>query len=149
MQLTDPQLAAIMDSLWTSVLGFSLDRAPVQEELEGPFLTGCVHFTGSWAGALTIASPEPFVRKAAAIMFGMEPSDVAPQEMYDALGELANVAGGNFKTALPRACVLSLPTVVQGVRHKFVVPSSHVVVSVAYQAEGGLLVVKVLERDAG
>ncbi len=149
MQFEDDQIDSIMQAIWTSVLGIELaeEAAPVHEDaLDSIFMTSCVHIAGPWSGAFTVACPQVLARKCAALMFGMEVDAVSDDETNDALGEIANIAGGNFKALLPSGCLLSLPTVVQGIKHRFVVPSSHVASQRMYRSEGDLLVVKVLER---
>jgi chemotaxis protein CheX len=76
----------------------------------------------------------------------MEAKDAGDSEMQDALGELANIAGGNVKSLLPAGCLLSLPTVAQGHDHKFAVPNSKPMSEVAFLSEGQTLLVKVLQR---
>ena len=149
MQFENDQIDSIMQSIWTSVLGIELseETAPPREEsLDGVYMTSCVHIAGPWSGAFTVACPQELARKCAALMFGMEVDAVSEDETNDALGEIANIAGGNFKALLPNGCLLSLPTVAQGIKHRFVVPSSHVASQRSYRSEGDLLVVKVLER---
>jgi chemotaxis protein CheX len=141
------QIRSIIENIWNSVLGLQVSGAEPPCALTGEYLTSCVHITGAWAGALTIACPVDSARKAAALMFGMELKDAGDSEMQDALGELANIAGGNVKALLPSGCMLSLPTVVQGHDHKFVVPNSKVTGVTAFMCEGQTTVVKILERE--
>jgi chemotaxis protein CheX len=141
------QIRTIVENIWSSVLGLEVAGAEPVDAVQGEYLTSCVHITGAFDGALTIACPVDSARKGAATMFGMELKDVGDSEMQDALGELANIAGGNVKSLLPPGCMLSLPTVVQGHDHKFVVPNSKVMTETAFNSEGKTLVVKVLERE--
>lgn len=146
--LQNDQVRSIIQNIWSSVLALEVSVAEPVAELHGDYLTSCVHITGGWSGALTIGCPVALARKAAAVMFGMEIPQVGDSEMQDALGELANIAGGNVKSLLPAGCSLSLPTVVQGHDHKFVVPNSKVLGLTAYLCEGHTMVVKVLERES-
>jgi len=50
-------------------------------------------------------------RNAAAALLGVELDDVTTEDVTDALGELANIIGGNVKSLLPEPCALSLPHV--------------------------------------
>lgn len=146
--LQNDQVRAVIQNIWSSVLGLELSGIEPVEDLHGDYLTSCVHITGGWSGALTIGCPVDLARKAASLMFGMELADTGDSEMQDALGELANIAGGNVKSLLPSGCGLSLPTVAQGHDHKFVVPNSKVLGQTAYLCEGQTMVVKVLERES-
>ncbi len=146
--LQNDQVRSVIQNIWSSVLGLQVTGAEAVSELHGDYLTSCVHITGGWSGALTIGCPVELARKAAALMFGMELTETGDSEMQDALGELANIAGGNVKSLLPPGCGLSLPTVAQGHDHKFVVPNSKVVGLTAYVCEGHVMIVKVLERES-
>ena len=44
-------------------------------------------------------------------MFGVDPESISVEQVEDALGELANMTGGNFKSLVPGPSVLSLPRV--------------------------------------
>ncbi|MCU0705946.1 MAG: chemotaxis protein CheX, partial [Fimbriiglobus sp.] len=46
--------------------------------------------------------------------FDTPSAEVTPAELADALGELANMVGGNLKALLPDGCRLSLPSVEPG-----------------------------------
>src|SRR5207248_3096506 len=77
----------------------------------GPhFLTGRVPIGGAWEGAVSLRCPEPLCRSFAADLFGRLAADVEDADVFDALGELANIIGGNLKALLPGVCRLGLPT---------------------------------------
>jgi len=77
-------------------------------------ITASILLTGSWKGAVLI---ECALRDA--YLFTSRMIDVgAPTELTedvrDAIGELANMVGGNLKSVLPGGVELSLPSVVWG-----------------------------------
>ncbi|EKD42414.1 MAG: hypothetical protein ACD_73C00167G0002, partial [uncultured bacterium] len=47
-------------------------------------------------------------------MFAMDPGTAGADEIRDAIGELTNMVGGNFKSILEGSCTLSIPSVIQG-----------------------------------
>ncbi len=147
MNVTRDQLKGIVVNIWGSVLSLPIDPIDGEHAIDGASLTGCVHITGSWSGALVIAMTQEATRQAAAAMFGMQPEEVGDGEMRDALGELVNIAGGNFKGQLPSGCQLSLPTVVEGEKYTMVVANSKQVEQHGFVCAGQAVQIKVLERE--
>jgi chemotaxis protein CheX len=50
-------------------------------------------------------------RNAAGALLGIDLGDVTGEDVTDALGELANIIGGNVKSLMPDPSALSLPVV--------------------------------------
>ena len=64
--LEDNQIRTIIQNIWSSVLGLEVAGAEPPSAIRGDYLTSCVHITGGWSGALTIACPVELAQKAAA-----------------------------------------------------------------------------------
>ena len=144
------EISQIMQSIWASVFGVVLERAQTPAgalHWGGPTVTGCVQITGRWEGAVTIRCSMSLARKAAALMFGAEQDAVTPEEVRDALGELVNMTGGNFKNLLPGPCQLSLPAVTEGSDYLVSIPRSKLLDQVTFSCEGQALLVSLLEKD--
>ncbi|MGC8462078.1 MAG: chemotaxis protein CheX [Acidimicrobiales bacterium] len=109
--ITQDELRSIMEEIWRSLLGSGLTEADADGGISGKHLVGRVDITGGWEGAVTIDCDAELAGALAAAMFGLEGGDAAPDEIRDALGELANMAGGNIKSLLPEPSQLGLPTV--------------------------------------
>jgi chemotaxis protein CheX len=73
-----------------------------------------VSITGSWHGHIVLTCSAETARHAAAALLMMEVAEVAGSDVVDAMGELANIIGGNLKSTLPALCSISLPHVVSG-----------------------------------
>jgi CheY-specific phosphatase CheX len=74
-------------------------------------------------------------RELAAGMFDEAAADVADADVMDALGEVANMIGGNVK-ALLGATSLSLPSVTSGDRFVVHVPGSRLETTSAFECLG-------------
>lgn len=109
----DPEaLRRVAEEVWASMLGMSLTGEPEPPPAPGsPTVTGTIEIGGAWEGKVDVRCSEALARRAAAAMFGMAPEDVTEAEIADALGEIANMAGGNLKALLPSGSKLSLPHV--------------------------------------
>jgi len=113
--LSDDDLYALAETVWTSILGLELGRG---EEVDGKIgdltTTACVQITGDWEGAVTVACSRSLAGKLASAMFAMEVDELSEEEVRDAMGEIANMTGGNVKGLAPGVNTLALPTVTEG-----------------------------------
>lgn len=110
MNALEAHLVEITRTVWKCTLG--LDVAPV----EGPpaswgrVFRATVTLRGAWDGELSLSCPDALARETAGLFFGMPPEHVSDRETADAVGELANMTGGNLKAVLPGPCRLSTPS---------------------------------------
>ncbi|MBI2406686.1 MAG: chemotaxis protein CheX [Gemmatimonadetes bacterium] len=85
---------------------------------------GCVHLDTEPPGTVVLECDEALARLMAARMFDAAAETLTDADVCDAIGELANMAAGNLKAALPHAARLSLPTVTRGSELKTYLPQS-------------------------
>jgi chemotaxis protein CheX len=149
MQFTEADLTEVVRSVWDAMLGLTLipSETPYEADTADRSLCGCVQITGSWEGAVMIDLPEKLARDAAAAMFGCEPDDLSDDEVLDALGEVANMVGGNVKGMIDGECKLSLPTVAEGADFRIAVPGSGVQTVLVFDCAGKPFQVKLLVRQ--
>jgi chemotaxis protein CheX len=142
----EQSLRDFAENIWSTMLGLALDGAPAAEAEE--YITGCVQITGDWQGAVTVELALPLARRVAAALFAMEPAELGEGEIGDAVGELANMLGGNVKALMEGNCQLSLPAVVQGRAHVLSVSRGILSASAAMSSESDSLRVSVFEKAA-
>ncbi len=149
MQLSETDLREVVESVWSSMLGLELAPAArgYDREPEVRNLTGTVQITGEWTGAVMVDLPEQLARDAAAAMFGMESDDLGEEEVLDALGEVANMIGGNVKGLIDGDCKLSLPTIAEGADFRVAVPGSSTHTLLVFDCDGKPFQVKLLVRE--
>jgi len=142
------KLHEITKNVWSMVTGlrimpiaFDRGRASAQE-----FVLGQVTISGTWQGAVTLGCSAELARRAAAAMFGKAPAEADAGEIRDALGELTNMVGGNYKTLLKGDCKLSVPNVMDTVPLVAVKPAppEHQ----WFDCEGGMVLVHVVKGNA-
>jgi chemotaxis protein CheX len=146
VQFLEEEIAQVASIIWESVLGIGLVRRLDVPALPARVVSGCVQFTGAWEGACIIECSADFARIAAGTMFGIEPAAASVSDTQDAIGELANMTGGNVKALLPEPCRLSLPTVVEGADCTTRIPGGELVTTVAFDCDGGTLVVRLVKK---
>lgn len=123
----------IADRIWSSVLGWEFRVLPAPApDLPAPRLTAVVHITGAWEGAVTLDCGASTARRMAAAMTGADDAEeddagVDNAAVLDALGEIANMFGGNIAGLAPVPNQLSLPTVTWGTDYVTLHPTAEVV----------------------
>jgi chemotaxis protein CheX len=106
-------LVAITDQVWESFLDPEGSNPLLPALGDGSSdVVAAVSVTGAWRGHVVIECSTAASRLAAAALLGVPASEVTDADVADALGELANIIGGNVKALLPEPSALSLPYVV-------------------------------------
>ena len=84
----------------------------------GNAMVGAIHFGGEVVGVMSFRLTESMARKATAAMLGIESAEIKSiEEIYDVIGELANIVAGNLKTEfldVGLTCVISTPSITSG-----------------------------------
>lgn len=148
MPVDTDQIHELTESIWETMLGLAVARCEVEETATNgdPSMTGCVQITGAWEGAVTLDCSLDFARRAAEIMFDLEPQAADFEEIKDALGELANMLGGNLKSLLPGPAHLSLPAITEGSDYSVTVQGSELVTQTTFKSEGHAVKVALLKK---
>ncbi len=117
-----PMIEQIVENVFQTMMGLEVHAlegpTPVHEQL----VTGSISLTGAWRGAVLVECPLEEAFFLTSRMVGVPlPSDLT-DDVRDAVGELANMVGGNLKSVLPAGVALSLPSVVSGSNYRLVFP---------------------------
>lgn len=102
---------AVLEQVWESLLG-----EPLLPWVDDAVVPGAVRaevaLSGDWAGRVRLACDPATAASLARTMLGARDDDPVPDaDVRDAVGELANVVGGNVKGMLPGTTALGLPRV--------------------------------------
>jgi chemotaxis protein CheX len=113
---TESDLMAIAEQVWASYLDLDGASPLLAIPADGPGneVSASVSVTGAWQGHVVVSCSDKAARHVAGALLGFEADDVTEADIADALGELANIIGGNVKSLLPEPCALSLPHVTAG-----------------------------------
>lgn len=98
-------------------------------------------------GAVVVRISCALARTITETMFGMDPGEAASADIDDAVGEVANMIGGNVKSLVPGPSLLSLPAVVIGEPMHF--PRSEECAFSTFLVEDQPFQVSVLRRSSG
>lgn len=142
------ELTALVDEIFGSMAGMQLvasgTKAP---HSPNGYMASSVQIVGDWQGAVRLDIDLDLARQACANFTGVEPSELSPQDIQDAAGELANMVGGGVKAVCSPNSRLSLPSVAMGVDFEFTVLQGKVMLSACFQHPCGALTVSVIERQ--
>ena len=143
----DQEIQQLTSSIWESILHLPVEPGPSPLPAGQRTMSACVHLTGAWRGAVALSCGTDLAQEAAGIMFALDGAGASKCDMQDALGELANMIGGNVKALLPETCHLSLPSVVEGSDYTVRVPGSRLVTCVPFQCAAHAFSVSLLESE--
>lgn len=110
MYVDEETLTQVTSDICCTMLG--LPMYPVFDD--GPAeasLLAKVHISGEWKATLEVATTPVVATLIAAQMFELDPASIQTADLYDALGEIANMVGGNVKGIVNGELDLSLPSV--------------------------------------
>jgi chemotaxis protein CheX len=103
------ELPMLAQEIWATL--FQQELEEVTQE-PGRDLSARIDLHGAWDGSLFIECDTRLAEQIARRLFGMD--RVEAWQARDALGEMANMLGGNFKSMLPSPCELDMPVVTDG-----------------------------------
>ena len=148
MYFNETDIRQVTQTVWDLVLKMTAERGTqytVPRVTEG-VISGTVRVSGSWNGSITLYCFNDLAEEAASIMFGSPAADLAREDVSDAVGELANIIGGNVRALLPEPCQLSLPTVHRGT---FDAQGQPVLYELGFTSQGRSFWVVLTESRAG
>jgi chemotaxis protein CheX len=115
-----PMLELAVREVFEIMLGCKLESEDIPRPGVCDF-TAMVGLAGQLCGLLTLRCNASSAVLMASKMLGMDIKET-DQQIWDAVGEIANMIAGNFKnklTGMGDRCVLSVPTVITGSDYSF------------------------------
>ena len=140
-------VASLASQVFTQMLEVDLEPGdPASGDPTGATIDARVHISGVWQGALVIQCARAVATQMAQRLFHCD--DPPAADVQDAVGELANVIGGNVKSLVSdHGCFLSVPAVVEGRDYQVRMPGTFILARHPFQAFGSPLVVTLVAAD--
>ncbi len=145
----DAETAQIVGDVFGAMLGMELGHVegePAPAGAEGVLSAG-VYFTGPWRGAALVECTPTQARQFARRLMPVD-GPLSTDDVRDALGEIANMLGGNLKAILPPGVGISMPSVVAGSDFTLRGCGGRMLTRVTLDSEVGLFRVVVVETAA-
>jgi CheY-specific phosphatase CheX len=138
------QIPVIVDDVFLAMLGVPVVSHPSPPTVEEEILTGSVFFVGAWKGGVSIEmGVSQAIHLTKCLNSSASPSGV-DDDVRDAIGELANMIGGNLKASLPSGAHLSVPSVVRGTDYNMRMCGVAEITSFGFSTEWGPFWVRVI-----
>lgn len=127
-------IGEVTRQVWDNILSISVDAGPVAGDWSAT-VSSSVQILGEWNGAVLLTFTPSLASTIASTMFMMEADELSTDDVTDAVGEMANMIGGNIKSLLPGPSQLSMPTVAEG-GHQPAFPGTEVVELLEFSVHG-------------
>ncbi len=147
MQLMSDDVAAIVQEVWSSMLGLEIEPVEGLLDITGPAIAGSVGVTGASDCLISVEMGIGTAREVGAAMFMMSADEISMSDVTDSVGEMTNMVGGNIKSLLPEPSTLSLPVVAQGESPTLRVVGAQSLLSQSFICADGPLLVSVWNRQ--
>ena len=138
----NPFLTSLANTMQT-MLGCSLQRGKLMLKSDHVTMhdySGVIGLTGKAVGTVVVSLSKEMAIKATCKLLEAEESEITPEDIIDAVGELANVVAGGAKAQLEEyEMSVSLPTVITGQGHQVMFPSEVTPLVAPYESAWGPL----------
>jgi chemotaxis protein CheX len=105
----------IVENVFQTMMGLEVQQTDVPWPPPATeVITASISLAGTWKGAVLVECGLHEALIFTSRMIGIDTPAELNDDVRDALGELANMVGGNLKSILPGGVELSLPSVVWG-----------------------------------
>lgn len=134
----------IVESIFISMMNLEVSPSETPWVPSNDQLTSAVHLSGVWNGALLFECNRRQACQLTGRFLSMDPPEVVNDDVRDVLGEIANMIGGNIKSAVAAGLSLSMPSVTDGSDYGLRVCGSEIQDRLAFNCEGGTFWVTLL-----
>jgi chemotaxis protein CheX len=140
-------VAQIVESIFITMMDLEVSATETLCVPVGNRLTSSVYLEGDWNGAVSIECNREQACRFAGRLLCMDPPATVDDDVRDALGELANMIGGNLKSSMAANTRLSMPSVIVGGDYELRICGSETRSRLAFQLDGGHFWVTVSAKD--
>jgi hypothetical protein len=110
--IDEETVQSITQEAWSALIGDDEFLVPLPGGLPDDAISSWVEVVGPWTGAVVLTCGRTTAEELSRCLLAEHAPPVLDDgDIQDALGELANVVGGNVKAVLPGPSVLGLPEV--------------------------------------
>jgi chemotaxis protein CheX len=110
--IDEETIQSIAQEAWSALVGDDEFLVPLPGGLPDDAISSWVEIVGPWTGTVVLTCGRSTAEELSrSLLKEHAPPVLDSEDIEDALGELANVVGGNVKAVLPGPSVLGLPEV--------------------------------------
>ena len=143
------RLEQVITMMFNTVLQTEIWRNPAaMVASQGqPHISASVQVSGAWIGLIVLTVPTTLAETLAAVMFDVDEDALTTEDVEDAMGELANIAGGSFKSSMEGHCNLGLPVVASGANYCVRFPGSIEIAKFGFECEDECFHATIIEKE--
>jgi chemotaxis protein CheX len=130
-------ISCVVDSIFSTMLDVPVRAIDCDVPVLKDKVTSSVYLEGPWNGAVSLICSRAHACQLASRFMGVDPPAEVDDDVRDALGELANMIGGNIKSCLGPEMQLSLPSVIDGSDYEIRVCGSEVRDHIRFESPDG------------
>jgi chemotaxis protein CheX len=149
LNLNAEMMAQTVEAVFLAMMDLEVSLGATPWAPTNDQLTSAVHLSGAWNGALLFECDRRQACQFAGRFLSMDPPDVVTDDVRDVLGELANMIGGNIKSAVAAGVSLSMPSVTDGSDYALWVCGSEVQDRFTFECADGSFCVTLLAEVPG
>jgi chemotaxis protein CheX len=113
-RVSSEMMSQIVESVFITMLNLEVVPSGIPWAPSDDQMTAVVHLAGNRNGTLLFECNRWEACRFTGRFLSMEPPDTVNEDVRDVLGELANMIGGNIKSAVASGLRLSMPAVADG-----------------------------------
>lgn len=149
MFVTDEDLFAIGEGVWMSIGLEGVEQAsPEDAKFNGRVVCGFVQITGEAESVVSVRCSRTMAETIASSMFAIDANELSDEEIYDAIGEIANMIGGGVKGIASGENSLTIPVVAEGDENVATVPGTTIQNQVVTIVNTEPVLLRVCAREA-
>jgi CheY-specific phosphatase CheX len=131
-------ICGLSESVFRSMLRIEVHPSDAELLGDSELITGAVYFAGAWKGAVLLQCNRSQACEFTARLMGIPTPESFDDDVCDAVGEVANIIGGNLKPILPHGIALSMPSVVEGYPSALRICCSSPIIRLAFESTIGV-----------
>lgn len=130
-------LAQTVEAVFLNMMNLEVAPSETPWAASQDQMTSAVHLSGVWNGALLFECDRRLACQFAGRFLSIDSPETVNDDVRDVLGELANMIGGNMKSALAAGLSLSMPSVTDGNDYGLRVCGSQIQDRLAFECADG------------
>jgi len=111
MMIDEEILQQVVTDVCSGMLGLHMEPSEAFNCDDADSLSAVIRISGDWDSLVQVLTPRKTAVAIASNMFDMSEAELTEAEIRDAVGEIANMVGGNLKGIVEGESSLSLPCV--------------------------------------
>jgi chemotaxis protein CheX len=107
-------------------------------------LVSAVYLAGEWNGAVLLECDRSQACRFAGRFLSIDTPEKVDDDVFDVLGELTNMIGGNLKSLWVPGIRLSMPSIVEGTNYMLRIVGARIQEQLAFECDEGLFWITIL-----